>query len=187
VIYEFALLSGTWTHVAHILPPDPYVGMNFGNMLSLSGHDLLAGCPADPAMGELTGAAYAIQLVEPITFLDLGWALAGVNGLPQLSATGTPLPGKLMQLTLSHGKPAATGALILGATQMQLPFKGGMLVPFPDALLPVSTDALGSATLSGAWPSGIPSGAIISMQWWAADAAAVKGFAASNAVGVLAP
>lgn len=186
VIYDFALLSGTWTHVARIVPPDPFGDMNFGDVLSLSGHELFAGSAQDSATGYI-GAAYVIQLIEPITFLDLGWPLMGVNGLPQLVATGTPLPGKLLQLALSHGKPGATGALILGATQMQMPFKGGMLVPYPDALLPVSTDALGSATLSGAWPAGVPSGAIIAMQWWTADGAGVKGFAASNAIGVLAP
>jgi len=186
-LYDFALLSGTWTHVDHILPPDPIPYANLGVVLSLSGLDLLAGVPSGDPHLELPGAAYVIHLDSPIQFLDLGFALAGVDGPPQLSATGTPLAGKLVQVALTHGKPLALGALVLGASQAYVPLQGGMLVPSPDAIVPVPTDAFGTGGLAGAWPAGIPSGAIISLQWWTADAAAVKDFAASNAIGILEP
>lgn len=187
-VYDFALLSGSWTHVDHVvMPPEEGPGDMTSKLLSLSGHDLLGSIVTDDTFGELTGAAYVISLDDPITFLELGHALAGVDGAPQLSAAGTLLPGKLVTLQLTHGKPLTLGALVLGASQAFVPMAGGTLVPSPDAVISLPTDASGAGVLSGAWPVGVPSGAIVSLQWWAADAAGVKGFAASNGLGMLAP
>src|SRR4029450_19882 len=166
---------GTWTHVELTLPPEAYPGERFGETLDMSGLDVLAPTVPDDTFGELSGAAYAIRLTPPLAFLGRGEALAGENGPPQLVPQGTLQPGKLVQLMLSDGKAGALGALIVGATQVNHPLQGGTLVPSPDLFLAMPTDALGSATLSGARPAGLPAGAILSMQWWTADAAGPEG------------
>src|SRR5262249_55922176 len=92
---------------------------------------------------------------------DAGYGLMqGQVGLQPLLAGGGPLtPGSTVTLHLIQAPPNAAAGLVLGASAAHLPFKGGVMLPAPDALLlGLSTDQDGELLLSGALPSGLPSG-----------------------------
>lgn len=121
-------------------------------------------------------------------FADLGGGLAGTNGTPMLTGTGSLEPGSTTTLALTNGLPGSTTALIIGTSATPTPFLGGTLVPAPDVLvfgLPV--DAAGALTLSAPWPTAVPAGTPFVFQHWVADATAPFGYAASNAVCATSP
>ena len=67
-------------------------------------------------------------------------------------------------------------------------FKGGVLVPEPDVLLPGLVVGAGNQLqLSGTWPAGTPSGVAVYLQMWVSDAAGPQGYSASGAIGFATP
>ena len=54
-------------------------------------------------------------------------------------------------------------------------------------IVPLATNGAGALTLAGTWSAPVPSGTTLYVQGWLADAGAVAGFAASNAVSATAP
>jgi len=132
--------------------------------------------------GDTNGKDLFLRTMEwPSPWADLGQGLAGTNGMPALQATGDLTGGSLVTLTLSDALPLGSTALVLGFSQLDAPFRGGTLVPFPDIMvigLPI--DAAGTQVIADTWPAGVPSGAQMFLQHWFADPGAVHGFAASN-------
>jgi len=121
--------------------------------------------------------------VEPLgPWTDLGHALAGVTGAPLLVGTGTLAPSTAAALALTNARPNAPALLIIGLSALNVPFKGGVLVPALDVIAQLATGASGAITLSTTWPPAIPGGAQIWIQWWISDPAGPSGFAASNAL-----
>ena len=119
--------------------------------------------------------------VSPWT--DLGFALAGTDGLPQLVGTGPLFPATAGALTLAQAAPSAFAPLFVSLTGSPAPFKGGVLVPLPALLtLPLATSPAGALTLSwSSWPGGL-SGLSVYFQHAIVDAAAPNGVALSNAL-----
>jgi len=113
-------------------------------------------------------------------WLDLGNALAGSSGVPSLVGTGALFGNDAVSLDLANAKPFALSFLVLGLSNLSIPFKSGVLVPNPDFLLPITVDGFGVASLSTLWPVGVPSGATFYSQFWISDPAGPAGFAASN-------
>ena len=118
----------------------------------------------------------------------LSGGLAGAHGLPELSGTGSLRPGTPMSLHVSRAAANASVVLVAGLQTLDLPFKGGTLVPAPQ--LPVSglvTSALGTVSLGASWPPGLASGQGLVLQAWIADAAGPAGFSATNALVAVQP
>jgi FG-GAP-like repeat len=139
----------------------------------------------DVVVAHLGADALSILLNDTLAtgWSVLGGALAGSSGKPELTGTGALQAGETVRLRLTHALPAAPVWLVIGAGLANLPFKGGALMPTPDAVFPgLVTDVTGFLTLASTWPSGVPSGLEAWMQEWIADPAGPKGFAASNAV-----
>ncbi len=113
---------------------------------------------------------------------DLGGALAGVKGLPVLGASGTLQPGTPIAFFVANAKGSATTAFFVGLSAINLPFKGGTIVPAPNIVLTIPTNPTGFYSLSTTWPSGLPSGFKLWFQVWIADPVAIKGVASTNAV-----
>ncbi|HZL99769.1 MAG TPA: hypothetical protein VFD43_05900 [Planctomycetota bacterium] len=123
---------------------------------------------------------------EPWT--DLGQGLGGVAGTPVLVGAGALQPGSAGSLALSGGAPSAIAYLIVGLAKLQLPFKGGTLVPQPLIVLPIPIQPNGSASVSWlSWPAGLPAGAKLYFQVWIIDPLAVNGLSASNGLLAVAP
>ncbi|RKY14838.1 MAG: hypothetical protein DRQ55_20285, partial [Planctomycetota bacterium] len=132
------------------------------------------------------GGSWLIEL--NFVWQDLGHALAGTNGEPALTPTGSLNPGSLFSLELSNALGNAPVWIIIGLSQINAPLKGGVLVPSPDLLLPgFSTDAAGNLAVSSGWPPGVPSGFVTYLQEWIVDPAGPQNVAASNAVAGTAP
>src|SRR5262245_24890604 len=78
--------------------------------------------------GELRG-----QIVDSgcAQWADLGNSLDGVSGDPLLLGIGTMKGGSTNAVNLLNAAPAASSTLFVGISQINAPFKGGVLVPSP--------------------------------------------------------
>jgi hypothetical protein len=126
-----------------------------------------------------SGTVWLLRL-ENGPWTVVGPGLAGGNGQPSMLPGGTLVGGIPLSLALASGHPSAPTTLVIGLTAIGAPFKGGVLVPHPDLLVPVPTDALGKATLASTWPAGVPSGFTFFCQWWIPGAGGATGWAATN-------
>lgn len=121
-------------------------------------------------------------IITPTQWVDLLNALPGTAGVaPVLGGEGTLLDGDPLQLTLTDALPNSSAALIVGFTQIDAPFKGGVLVPNANLVIPgLPTGPLGVFALPATWPAGIPAGFVTYFQYWVTDAGGPLGFSASN-------
>jgi len=76
---------------------------------------------------------------------------------------------------------------VAGGRRIDLPFKGGVLVPSPDLVGAIVLDDSGGRQIDFRWPQGVPSGMSMIWQVWVADASGPAGFAATNALQSVAP
>lgn len=105
----------------------------------------------------------------------------GVSGTPRLTGIGTLEAFSPVRIILTDAAPAAPVSLVAGFSELNAPFKGGVLVPTPDVVLSgFSTDGDGALVLPAAWPTGFPPGFSTWFQAWVVDGAAPKGLAGSN-------
>ncbi|MGQ0552444.1 MAG: hypothetical protein ACT4PU_04425 [Planctomycetota bacterium] len=117
------------------------------------------------------------------TWADLGHALEGTQGEPQLVGQGNLCPSAPGALLLSSAKPGGSAFLVTGLSSAWLPFRGGLLIPDPDFLiLALPLDGTGAANLPFTFPNGVPAGLQLWFQAWIPDRAGPVGFAASNAL-----
>jgi len=105
---------------------------------------------------------------------------------PVLIADGDLGVSAPLSFRLYNAAPQALGFLVFGLQTLEVPFKGGVLVPDPfgpgGSVLPVTADGVGRLDLATTWPGGLPAGLDIYAQYWAADPAGWEGYAASNAI-----
>ena len=114
--------------------------------------------------------------------LRLIHALDG-NGSPRLSGTGDLSPSSPFSIALTDARGHAPFVMVVGLARVDLPTKGGVLVPFPTSLFTLSTNASGSFSVSSTWPAAVPGGITLWMQAWVVDPDGPYGFAASNGLG----
>jgi len=113
------------------------------------------------------------------------------NGLagsfaPTLSGSGSLAGGGSFQIAMA-GLPSFTSTtLIVGLGPLFAPFKGGVLGPDPDLLIPIGTGT-GSINLNGSMPAGLPSNFEIWLQSWTPDAGAPAGLDATNTLQLVTP
>lgn len=114
---------------------------------------------------------------------DAGGGVAGSLGKPALEGSGQLSGGSMVRLTLEDALPLAPATLVIGFQKLNLPFKGGLLMPSTDVVVPgLLVSPGGGFELVGTWPSGLPAGFTSWMQAWIQDPAGPKGYAASNGV-----
>jgi hypothetical protein len=113
---------------------------------------------------------------------NLGGGLAGVSGIPQMSASGMLSPGEVVVFTVDNAAPNALATLVMGGSIINLPIFGGVLIPYPDILLTTTTDSNGHAQLAVTWTEGLMTTSY--WQWGAIDGVAIEGVSLSNALAV---
>ncbi len=120
--------------------------------------------------------------VDPVAVTDLGQALAGTSGEPNLCMLGSLEPGTPVRVDLGNAAASAPSVLFAGVSPLNLLLNGGTLVPNPDLLIVLVTPPGGSLTLNSNWPSGLPLGFEVYLQWWIQDAGGPQGWSATNAL-----
>ncbi|GJM21686.1 MAG: hypothetical protein DHS20C15_16010 [Planctomycetota bacterium] len=115
-------------------------------------------------------------------FTDLGFALAGTHGEPQLVGSGTLIPDSKASLELSQALASAPAVLFLAVDPVApMPFMQGTLAPFPVlAQRAAVTSTAGEVTLTLRVPTGALPDFAFYAQWAIADAGAPSGVAFSN-------
>jgi probable HAF family extracellular repeat protein len=122
------------------------------------------------------------------TWTDLGHDLAGSFGPPVLAGTGDLVAGTPVNFSLSFAFPASPIAWFIGASEIDAPFKGGVLVPSPTLIvLGNVSDGGGSFSIATTWPPGLPSQASLYFQMWIQDPAGPFGWSASNGLAATTP
>ena len=175
-------------HLAHLLGSSDSFGAALAPLGDWDGDgnvDLAVGLTGHDSGVSNVGAIINLNLRGP-TFIDLGSELWG-NLQPELAATGSLIPGSTYKVLLEGGPISDVAHLVLGFSQANVPFRGGVLVPFPDfILLGLPTNGSGQIALIGPWPAGIPIGFPTNAQYWMEDAGAPVGWAASNGLALVA-
>jgi hypothetical protein len=139
-------------------------------------HDLVAASMRD--IVEIS----CLQPFEGVLQVDQGQALAGSTGTPVLELQYDP-GADLLTTALAGAPVQQPGFLVVSPVSMPQPFfGGGTLVPAPDLICLLPTDASGSAALSMVMTQSFPSGGVFFSQAWFADPVGPSGWAASNAV-----
>jgi hypothetical protein len=129
-----------------------------------------------------------IWLYRQTPFSNVGSSLAGSNGEAVLAGFGSVTPGASTTLRVFNAYPSTFGLVAIGASRIDLPFLGGVFVPSLDTLIsPLAFDQFGNLTLTGNWPAGIPSGAVLYAQAWFLDPGNAEGAGATNAVRIAVP
>jgi len=132
----------------------------------------------------LTGEdVYEKDLVAGSPWKDLGHGLPGSLGVPVLAGEGEWALVPQGFIGLGRVAPGLPVALVIGASELDAPFKGGVLVPAPLAVVPLVMGA-GPLVLPANAPAGVPHGTSFYLQAWVSDPAGPKGFAASNGLKV---
>jgi hypothetical protein len=112
---------------------------------------------------------------------SIGGGIPGALGQPRALGSGDPVPGGTIALQVEFAAPGAPTFLVAGAALLDVPFKGGHLVPLPQLVFATGpADANGRLDLAFNWPDGIPSGVELWLQFLIADASAAHGFAATG-------
>ncbi|HZM01091.1 MAG TPA: hypothetical protein VFD43_12660 [Planctomycetota bacterium] len=176
--------DGIWSYWGAYQSPDPGgYGTNLGGAVSLGADSVVAVAPGPPTATLHVFLEVPLYIDMP-TWLDLGYGLAGVAGVPRLSGSGTLQAGSPGELLLEQAAPDAPVLGLIALAQTPMPFKGGTLVP-----LPVQSPIFSSTSGSGIWrahwnalPGGIPLSTPFYVQFAVADAAAPNGVALSNAL-----
>lgn len=132
--------------------------------------------------GDLVVAKFDLAVAP---FELLGGGKSGSKDTPCLVGGGRLTAGTPTRLSLRGGHPSSVAYLIAGATKIELPTLGGVLVPSPDVFIPLMTDAAGALDVVVAWPP-VPAGASIFVQLWVQDPGATFGLGASNALKLVA-
>jgi hypothetical protein len=110
-----------------------------------------------------------------------GGGVAGTNGVPLLEGTGCLAPGSHATLSLTAGFPSANAWLVVGGSTLNQPLFGGIVVPFPDAVLVLPLDANGALSFGFDVPPAAP-GTQFWVQYWMQDPGAPHGWSASDAL-----
>src|SRR6185436_6959763 len=135
------------------------------------------------AVGGVTDGVMTVMLNRnEVPWHDLGDALAGSAGVPHLAGQGSLEPATPFSVALSGAMPFSPSTLVAGLSAIDAPFKGGVMVPALNLLVPVPTGTAGGYSFSSTWPPSLPSGFHLYLQVWITDPAGPAGLSASNAL-----
>lgn len=136
-------------------------------------------CLRTVALGALASLSM-LKAQDTPPFLSLQNTLGGAMGAPAYSPTGTPFRGRTVNHVVNNVPAMMPGAFYFGATRADIHRFGGILVPSPDTMLLVTTDANGGVRVPMQWPSSVADADYYG-QFLFFDASAPQGVSFSNA------
>ncbi len=179
---NFAYLNtGNFTFVKDV---DGQVGNDRGDTRGIAAGDLNGDGFLEIAAANTLGGNDFLYDNRGLQWKDLGDGLPGAT-TPSMFGNGNLVLNSMASLTTTDAPPNTVTNLILGATTVSAPFKGGVLVPSPDIVLPpLPTNANGEQFLQGTIVNPLPSLVTLFLQNWIADPSGPQGLTATNAVSV---
>ena len=203
IVADGAKLTVTWVDDRIHGIFEPGVGDLYGarldgalGVLEPTGVPLLADPKAPEGEAALVGHLGVSTLIAPAIVPEFGnWRVSvgtwrdwdpmghGLPGssTPRLWMSGLMSVGETVHMDVTGAQPAAFGAFLLGTSELSAHFKGGTLVPFPELVIPVTTDANGAVSLAALMQVALPSGLDLFVQTWLVDAGGPVGYAATDA------
>jgi hypothetical protein len=166
--------TGTWSHVGTV--------SRDGRAVAYA-----AGAAFMPQDINSTWDVYVYDRLHAPTWTELGPGLAGTAGVPAFDGDGPLKEDAPVFLGLGKARASAMATLVVGLANIGIPFKGGTLVPSPNILMTLQTNAEGKLLLATNVPHGTPAGLELFLQFWIADPEGPHGFAASNGLHALTP
>ncbi|HEX5050401.1 MAG TPA: hypothetical protein VFZ65_01385 [Planctomycetota bacterium] len=167
--------AASWVDLHNFVPAAYTASQAFGIW-----HDVLG---TTYVVGSVTQSGHTIAAMwirtAPV-WTDVGFAKNGVNGAPHLGGIGPLTPNSLNSLPLTNATPSANSVFVIGVFGAYAPFLGGVLVPDPLIVLPLTIDPAGAVTFPLTVPAGLPAGLPVRFQHWIQDPVATFGFSASN-------
>ncbi len=114
------------------------------------------------------------------TFTNVGpGSICASGSVPVLTGAGTLAPASLNSLTLTGVTPGVVCFLVVGFSAINVPFKGGILGPAPNLIIPVPTNTAGGVFLPFTWPN-VPAGTMVWLQFWCPDPILPWNYCSSN-------
>jgi subtilisin-like proprotein convertase family protein len=134
-----------------------------------------------------TVAAWSLSFNSPWT--DMGLGLPGSSSTSTLLCAGALTPLSPYSLSILDAEESVPGILFVGIDMLPYPtpFKDGVFGPFPIMEVLIPTDAFGNQFIPGTWPSGVPTGFDLYIQYWYFDEDMPKNVAATNTVAAVTP
>lgn len=153
----------------------------------------LPGLPNNPGgaeLGDVTAPPPSLNDLHAEfagTTHDLGGGLPGEAGTPR-AETVDDAHGELASLRLSDTGPQVPVVLVLGLSTLEMPFKGGTMIPTPDLLIGLgNADDEGRLDVPAYWPADVPPCIPLVLQYWMSDPTGPEGMTASNALLLISP
>lgn len=124
----------------------------------------------------------ALPIMQPGgSWADVGGELAGAYGAPVLEGTGLLKANTPFTLTITNGLENSSAFLVVGFARLDVPFRGGLMVPEPTIIVSTVTNGSGQIDVNGTWTGELPGGAAAAyVQTWLVDPAGPVGLSASN-------
>ncbi len=192
-VYVYERSGSSLVSAQRVQAPDQQVFDGFGNALALDDDFLLVGAQGREYVDDWApcdGAAYEFDLARPSPWEQFGF----FSGFPEPRMAGWSCldPRDPVTVRLYDGYDFSTAILVAGATRIDQPIAGGVLVPSPDVLwFGLPTGEWGELQASGLWfesgPGGIPPGFEIYLQFWVQHPSYPAGRRPSNALKITQP
>jgi hypothetical protein len=200
-LLEIELATGdalSVTHYGAMLSSIDYpVGWSAGIAFNADGTQLFLSVGDDFVSGAPLGGEFLVVIDRHLPGPPDPPVPPGCDELTEFADLGNGLPGSLGFTPLLGGQVISgtctvqlqlvslvqvPGTLVVGLGQIDLPFKGGVMVPEPALLLPNAFGPTG--TLSVDLPEGVLAGTTIHLQAWLQDPAGPAGFSATNGLAI---
>jgi hypothetical protein len=161
---------------------DQYPALPFGGYVTVD---------VTPTDGTDSGATVELTAeIQGPAFTTRGQGLGGLTGTPVIVGVGDLAPSSNVKVILADAAKNSTAFIVVGAAELNLPFKGGVLGPDPNPpgfFVGLQTDNDGFTLVDTTWPAGFPPGVPIWMQWWIQDPTGPNGFTATETLKGITP
>jgi len=193
--YVFRRNGSDWRQTEYLKASNTDVGDAFGTATAISNDTAVVLAPGEDSYSagvngdqqnnilRDSGAAYVFDL-HPTGWFYMGNSLGGAFFDPLLLGSGPLSGGSNNALELTRAMPFAPAGLFVALSSTPVPFKGGLLMPYPWLDVPIlqTTSLAGTISLQFTLPASVPANTELWFQWAIMDWSAVAGVALSNAV-----